>query len=47
MIYHKGNKYYSRDADGHNGGEWKVFEKQGGILKRVGTVDKNLNIFKK
>jgi RHS repeat-associated protein len=46
-VYQKGNKYYSKDADGHNGGAWKVFEKQGTRLKRVGTADKNLNIFKK
>lgn len=46
-VYKKGNKYYSKDADGHNGGKWKVFEKQGTKLKRVGTADKDLNIFKK
>lgn len=46
-VYKKGNKYYSKDADGHSGGKWKVFEKSGGKLKRVGTADKNLNIFKK
>jgi len=47
-VYRKGNKYYSPDADEHNGGEWKVFEKEGpGKLKRVGTADKNLKIFKK
>lgn len=45
-VYQKGNKYYSRDVDSHNGGEWKVFEKQEGRLKRVGTADKDLNIFK-
>jgi RHS repeat-associated protein len=46
-VYKKGNKYYSKDVDGHNGGAWKVFEKQGSKLKRVGTADKNLNVFKK
>lgn len=46
-VYKKGNKYYSKDVDGHNGGVWKVFEKSGGKLKRIGTADKNLNIFKK
>jgi hypothetical protein len=46
-VYRKGNKYYSPDADSHNGGKWKVFEKQGGKLKRVGTADGDLNIFKK
>lgn len=46
-VYQKGNKYYSKDVDGHNGGSWKVFEKQGSRLKRVGTADGNLNIFKR
>uniref|UniRef100_UPI003F719072 RHS repeat-associated core domain-containing protein n=1 Tax=Dyadobacter bucti TaxID=2572203 RepID=UPI003F719072 len=46
-IYQSGNKYYSRDADAHNGGVWKVFEKNGNKLKRIGTADENLNIFKK
>lgn len=46
-VYKKGNKYYSKDADGHNGGSWKVFEKQGTKLKRVGSADNNLNIFKR
>ncbi|WP_259071964.1 toxin C-terminal domain-containing protein [Mucilaginibacter sp. X4EP1] len=46
-VYRKGNKYYSPDVDEHNGGKWKVFEKVGGKLKRVGTADKDLNIFKK
>lgn len=41
-----GNKYYSKDVDGHNGGNWKVFEKNGNKLKRIGTADKDLNIFK-
>ena len=31
----------------HNGGVWKVFELKGGKLKRIGTADKNLIIFKK
>ncbi len=46
-VYQKGNKYYSKDVDGHNGGSWKVFEKQGSRLKRVGTADGKLNIFKR
>lgn len=46
-VYQKGNKYYSKDADSHNGGTWKVFERQGTKLKRIGTADKELNIFKK
>ncbi|WP_310557031.1 toxin C-terminal domain-containing protein, partial [Flavobacterium sp.] len=41
----KGN-YYSKDIDVHNGGVWKVFENIGGRLKRIGTADANLNIFK-
>ena len=44
-IYKKGNKYYSRDVDKHNGGEWKVFEMKNGKLKRIGTADKDLRIF--
>ncbi len=45
-VYKKGNKYISRDVDSHNGGVWKVFEKQGNKLKRAGTADKDLKIFK-
>ena len=46
-IYKYNGKYYSKDIDSHNGGEWKVFEKVGGKLKRIGTADKDLNIFKR
>ena len=51
-VYKKGTTYYSRDIGqkngiAHNGGVWKVFENNGGRLKRIGTADKNLNIFKK
>lgn len=47
-IYKKGNKYYSKDIDGHNiTGGWKVFRKVGTRLKRIGTADKDLTIFKK
>lgn len=46
-IFKKGNKYYSYDVDNHNGGVWKVFEKAGGELKRIGTADNTLTIFKK
>ena len=51
-VYKKGNRYYSRDigqknGDAHNGGIWKVFKETGGELKRVGTADADLNIFKK
>ncbi|MEM6817061.1 MAG: toxin C-terminal domain-containing protein, partial [Bacteroidota bacterium] len=45
-VYKYKGKYYSRDIDGHNGGVWKVFENVGGRLKRIGTADGNLNIFK-
>jgi len=46
-IYKYNGKYYSKDIDSHNGGEWKVFEKVGNRLKRIGTADKDLNIFKR
>ena len=46
-IYKFNGKYYSKDVDAHNGGEWKVFEKVVGRLKRIGTADKDLNIFKR
>lgn len=29
------------------GGVYKVFEREGGNLKRIGTADENLNILKK
>jgi hypothetical protein len=45
-VYEYRGKYYSRDVDAHNGGIWKVFESIGGKLKRIGTADKDLNIFK-
>ena len=35
------------DNTGHNGGVFKVFKQEGGRLKRIGTADENLNIFKK
>lgn len=46
-VYKLGNRYYSWDVDKHKGGCFKVFEKKGGKLKRVGTADSNLNIFTK
>ncbi len=46
-VYKYKNKYYSPDVDSHNGGTWKVFEKKGGKLVRIGTADENLKIFKK
>lgn len=46
-VYKYKGKYYSRDIDSHNGGVWKVFEKSGRGLKRIGTADKDLNIFKR
>ena len=47
QVYKKGKKYISRDVDSHSGGVWKVFEKKGGKLNRIGTADKDLNIFTK
>ena len=46
-VYEYNGKYYSFDNTSHNGGIWKVFVKKGGRLQRIGTADKNLNIFKK
>ncbi|MDR0793596.1 MAG: DUF6443 domain-containing protein [Chitinophagaceae bacterium] len=46
-VYKQGNRYYSKDVDGHKGGVWKVFEKVGGKLKRIGTAGKDGNIFSK
>jgi len=46
-VYRSENKFYSRDIDAHNGGVWKVLEKTGDKLKRIGTADENLKIFKK
>ena len=46
-IFKLGNKYYSFDNTQHNGGVYKVFKREGGNLKRTGTADENLNIFKR
>lgn len=46
-IYKLGRKYYTWDVDKHKGGCFKVFEKKGGKLERIGTADENLNIFAK
>ncbi len=46
-VYEYSGKYYSFDNTSHNGGVWKVFVKKGGRLHRIGTADKDLNIFKK
>ena len=46
-VYEYMGKYFSKDFDGHNGGIWKVFELVGGKLKRIGTADEALTIFKK
>jgi RHS repeat-associated protein len=46
-VYEYMGKYFSKDIDGHNGGIWKVFEAVGGKLKRIGTADETLTIFKK
>ena len=45
-IFQLGNRYYSFDNTQHNGGIYKVFEREGGNLKRIGTADKDLRIFK-
>ncbi|MDC0506132.1 DUF3885 domain-containing protein [Candidatus Gracilibacteria bacterium] len=46
-LYKKGKTYYSIDNTYHNGGVFKVFDISGGKLRRIGTADKDLNIFKK
>lgn len=45
-VYEYKGKYYSKDVDSHNEGVWKVFVEVGGKLKRIGTADADLNIFK-
>mgnify|MGYP000852408752 CR=1 FL=1 len=45
-VYKFKGKYFSKDIDRHNGGVWKVFEEVNGKLKRIGTADENLKIFK-
>ncbi|SMN17519.1 hypothetical protein CRYPA_163 [uncultured Candidatus Thioglobus sp.] len=39
-VFKKGNKYYTKDIDGHKGGVWKQFDLKGG--NRL-TLDRNLN----
>ena len=46
-VYKYNNLYYSKDIDSHNGGVWKVFKNNGGILQRIGTANENLEVFKK
>jgi RHS repeat-associated protein len=43
-VFTDGKRYYSPDADGHIGGVWKIFSKQG---QRLGTADADLNIIGK
>lgn len=38
---------YYLNLRGHNGGVWKIFEKKGNDLQRIGTADNTLKIFKK
>lgn len=38
-VFQNGNKFITPDADGHNGGVWKMFNRAG---QRLGTFDKNL-----
>lgn len=51
-VYKYKGKYYSPDVGSgnglgsHNGGVWKVFEVSGNKLKRIGTANKDLKIFK-
>ncbi|MGQ8867411.1 toxin C-terminal domain-containing protein [Myroides sp. TSA_177.3] len=45
-VYKKGQYYYSRDIDSHNGGVWKVFEAKGKHLHSIGAADENLKNFK-
>lgn len=51
-VYEYKGKYYSKDVGSgndrgsHNGGVWKVSVAKGNNLKRIGTADENLNIFK-
>jgi hypothetical protein len=47
LVFQKGNKYYSYDNTAHNGGVWKVFEKAGNELKRIGTATEDLLLIKK
>jgi RHS repeat-associated protein len=42
-TFRKGNRYFQRDRDGHNGGAWKEFDQRG---NRVATLDKDLNVIK-
>jgi len=41
-IFKSGNKFISRDADAHIGGQWKMFEMRGGKLVRTGTYNGDL-----
>ncbi len=42
-VYTDGKDYITRDADGHNGGVWKKFDRKG---NRLGTYDVDLNYIK-
>lgn len=50
-IYQKGTVFITKDVGQksgitHNGGVWKVMKRVGNKLKRTGTADENLKIFK-
>ena len=45
-VFEYNGKFFSKDIDSHNGGVWKVFEEVNGKLKRIGTADESLKIFK-
>lgn len=45
-VYKKGNRYITRDVDGHSGGSWKMadsVENLGRKSTRMGTYDADLN----
>ncbi|MEB0024146.1 toxin C-terminal domain-containing protein, partial [Actimicrobium sp. CCI2.3] len=42
-VFGNGKNYISPDADGHNGGVWKMFDRKGG---RIGTYDGDLTLIK-
>jgi hypothetical protein len=41
-IFKKGNRYFSRDVDGHGGSAWKEW-KDAGAHERLGSLDRDLN----
>ena len=43
VIFTDGKNFFSRDADGHIGGAWKLMDPHN-PTRRIGTLDANLNI---